>query len=107
MDTLLVIDITERSHLKFKEHPFKSIEVDPLGAFSLVSYRVLHVEDNRAYIHANLEELGGSQLLNLYCNQLLGENLRLKPKYIVLEEKNFPRLSSFSYLMKTNGSSMF
>lgn len=64
MDTPLVVDITERAHPKFKKNPYKPIENNPQGAFSSVPYDVLHVEHISAYIHLNIEELGGSQLLN-------------------------------------------
>lgn len=66
MATPLVVDITKISFPQFKKHPFKLIEIDLLGAFSSVPYVVLHVEDIRIYIHANLEEIGSSHLLNLY-----------------------------------------
>lgn len=89
MDTPLVVDTTERFHPKFKKNPFKLVEDDPLGAFSSVSYGVLHVEDIRTYIHSNLEELGGSQFLNLYTKHILGEDLKAKPEFKVLKENNF------------------
>lgn len=97
MATPLVVDITERCHPKFKKHPFKSIEVDPLGAFSLVLYGVLHVKDIRAYIHENLEGLGSSRLLNLYSKKLLGNDFRIKQEYRVLEENNFVQVVKFLF----------
>lgn len=89
MDTLLVVDIIDRSCPKFKKHPFKSIEEDPLGAFSSILYGVLHVEDIREYIHENIDELGSSQLSNLFMNHLRDEGYNLKAEYKVLELKNF------------------
>lgn len=60
MDTPLILDIIERSHPKFKKDPYKYMEDDLEGEFSSVPHSVLHVEDIREYIHANIEELGGS-----------------------------------------------
>lgn len=34
-------------------------------------------------------------MLNLYSNQLLRENLRVKPEFKVLEEKNFVHVIRF------------
>lgn len=80
MATLLVVYVKDIPHLKFKWHPFKSVENNPLGAFSSIPYSVLHIEDIRAYIHANIEDLGSSQLLNLYYNHITGEDLCVKPE---------------------------
>lgn len=55
--TPLVLEIIDRTRLVFKKHLFKSIEDDLNGAFSSVSYGVLHNEDIRAYIHCNIKEL--------------------------------------------------
>lgn len=96
MATSLVVDITKRYCPKFKKYPFKSIEVDPLGAFSYIPYEVLHVKDIRAYIHTNLEETRGSQLSNLYSNHLLGGDYKIKLKFKVLEEKNCIQVANFS-----------
>lgn len=54
----LVVNVTERARPIFKKHPYKSIGDDLSGAFSPVLYRVLHVEDIRANMHCNIEELG-------------------------------------------------
>jgi len=68
MATLNVVKIIDRPRPKFKKHPYKSLEVDPLGAFSSILHGVLHVEDVRAYIHANIEEFGESKLMDIYHN---------------------------------------
>lgn len=48
---ILVVEIKDRARPVFKKHPFKSVEDDPKGAFSLILYGVLHNEHIRAYIH--------------------------------------------------------
>lgn len=87
IDALLVVDIKDRPHPKLKWHPFKSIKIKPLGAFSFVPYGVLHIKYIRAFIHVNIEELGISQFLNLYTNHIVGEDLCIKPEFKTLEEK--------------------
>lgn len=63
--TPLVIEITERERLMFKKYPFKLVEDNPNSVFSFVSYRVLHNEDIREYIHCNIMELGNLDMLSL------------------------------------------
>lgn len=63
--TSLVVEIMDRARPKFKRNPYKSKEDDLNGAFSFVLYGVLHVEDIRAYIHCNIEELWNAKMLTL------------------------------------------
>jgi len=84
MTTPHVVFITERPQPKFKKHPHKSIQVDPLGAFSSVLNGVLHVEDIRVYIHANIDEFGDSRYVDFFEKQLMDENKELKPEYKAL-----------------------
>lgn len=95
MATPLVVDVKDRPHLKFKWHPFKSVETEPLGEFLSVLYGVLHIEDIRAYIHENIKESGSSQLLNLYSNHIVGEYFYVKPEFKTLEEKKFMQIVKF------------
>lgn len=87
--TPLVVDITERARPNFKIHIFISMENDSKGAFSLVPYGVLHIEDVRVYTHFLIKELGSSNLLNLYDNQFSDGSSMLKSKFQVLENKGF------------------
>jgi hypothetical protein len=93
MATTLVVDIEDRPHPKFKWNPFKFVEVEPLGAFSFVPHGVLHVEEIKFYVHANIEELRRTNMLNLYSKKMLGENFSLKLAYEVFEEKGFAQIS--------------
>jgi len=95
MATPLVVDITERLQPKFKKHPHKSVEVNPLGTLSDVPHGVLHVEDIRAYIHASIHEFGDSKLLDLFKNHLRDENHDLKHEYKALEDKHFIQVIGF------------
>lgn len=79
--TPLVVEITEHAHLNFKNHPFLSMENDPKSAFSSMPYRVLHIEYIRVYTHCPIEELGSTQMLNLYNNQLADKSLVLKLEF--------------------------
>lgn len=72
--TPLVVKIKDRAKPIFKKHPFKSIEDNLKGAFSLVPYGILHNKDIRAYIYCDLEEIGNSDMLNLY-NKHLADSL--------------------------------
>lgn len=82
--TPLVMEIKDRARPIFKKHPFKSVEDNLEGAFSLVPYDVLHNEDIRAYIHFHLEELGNVDMLNLHNKNLVDSLGNLKPEYKVL-----------------------
>lgn len=61
-DTPLLVEIKDRPHLEFKKHHFKSLLDDPLGEFSSVFHGVLHIEDIRAYIHYDIEEIGSYEM---------------------------------------------
>lgn len=91
----LVVEVKDKPRPKFKWHPYKSVETKPLGAFSSVPYRVLHKEDIRAYIHENIEELGSSQIMNLYSHHIIGEDFIVKPKFQTLEEKKLMQFVKF------------
>lgn len=77
----LVFKLTDRIRPQFKKHPYKSNEDDPNGAFSSVLYGVLHVENIRAYIHCNIEELGNVEMLPLYTKHMIDGMRNLKPDF--------------------------
>lgn len=79
VETPLFVDIADREIPKFKKYPYKSMEDDSQGAFLTISYGVLHVEDIRAYIHCNFEELGNAEMLKLYTNHIVDGMVDLKP----------------------------
>lgn len=81
ISTSLVVEIKDKARPIFKRHPFKFVEDDPEGAFSLVPYDVLYNEDIREYIHCDLEELGSVDMLSLYNKHLVDNLGNLKPKY--------------------------
>lgn len=87
--TPLVMEIKDRARDVFKKHPFKLVEDDLEGAFSLVLYDVLHNEYIRAYIHCDLKELDNADMLNLYKKHLMNSLSNLKPEYKVLQDKGF------------------
>jgi len=89
MDTPNVVKITYRRCLKFKKHPYKSLEVDPLGTFSSILHGVLYVEDDRVYIHANIKEFGESKMMDIYHKQLIDDTFELKPQYKALWDRHF------------------
>lgn len=45
MATPLVVEVKDRTSPIFKKHPYKSMEVDLVGAFSFIPHEVLHVDD--------------------------------------------------------------
>lgn len=65
------------------------MEDDLKSAFSSVPHGVFHIEDIRVYTHYNIEELGSSHVLNLYNKHLIDINSKVKPEFLVLEEKGF------------------
>lgn len=87
--TPLVVHVTERERPNFKKHPYKSMEDDPGGTFPSIPYGVFHVEDMRAYIHYNIEELESSQTMKLYTQHMIDGMGSLKPKFKLIEEKGF------------------
>lgn len=93
--TSLVVEIKDNARPIFKKHPFKSVEDDPKGAFSSVPYDVLHNEDIRAYIHCDLEELGNTDMLDLYNNHFANSLGNLKLEYKVLQDKDFSQFVHF------------
>jgi len=95
MDTPNIVKISDRPRPIFKKYPYKSLEVDPLGAFSSVSHGVLHTEDIRVYIHANIEEFGEFRLRDIYHKQLIDDAFELKPKYKGIQEKHFDQFIHF------------
>lgn len=88
IDTLLVVDIKNRPHPIFKKHPYKSLLDEPLGAFSKVYHGALHNEDIRAYIHCDIEELGGYALSYSFTQNLITDH-QLKPEFAHMQRKGF------------------
>lgn len=64
----LVVKVKDMTHLVFKESPLKSIEDDLVGAFYFIPHGVLHIDDVRAYIHYEIEEIGLEDILDLYTD---------------------------------------
>lgn len=89
IDTHLVVEIKERARPVFKKHPFKSVEDDPEGVFSLVFYGVLHNQDIRAYIHYDLEEIDSIDMISMYNKHSVDNLGNLKSEYNILKEKGF------------------
>ncbi|XP_057856259.1 uncharacterized protein LOC131065690 [Cryptomeria japonica] len=87
ISTPLLVEITERARPIFKKYSFKSVEDDLNGAFSSVSYGVLHNEDIRAYIHCNIKELGNADMLSLYTKHMMDEMGNLKLEFKSLQDK--------------------
>lgn len=94
--TLLVIDVIDRERPNFKKHPYKLLEDDPSRAFSSVPYKLLHVEDIRAYIHSNIEELGSAPMMKLYTHHMICRMGSLKLEFKSIEEKGFTQFINFS-----------
>lgn len=93
--TSLVVYVIERKRPNFKKHPYKSVEDDPSGTFSSVANRVLNVEDIRAYIHCNIDELGSAQMLKLYTQHMIDGMGNLKLEFKLIEEKGFTQFIKF------------
>lgn len=81
VDTSLAIEFFEKERPQFKRNSFKSFEDDPNGDFLSVPYRVLHVDDVRAYIHCSIEETWNKDILTLYTKHIMAEVGHLKPEY--------------------------
>lgn len=94
MNTPYFVDITEMTRSKFKRHPLKSMENDPAGALSSVSYGVLHVEDVRSYIHYKLEGLGMIAIFNQFWT-LCDKQGVLKDPYRRVVDKGFHHVLNF------------
>lgn len=62
VDTPLVVEIKNHSHLEFKKHLFKSHLDELLGAFLSVCHGVLHTKDITTYIHCDIEEIGSYEM---------------------------------------------
>lgn len=69
------------------------MEDDPEGAFSLNPHGVLHVEDNRAYIHYTLDIIRNSQIIRDLRDMM--DNGELKPEFYKLKDLNI--LQMFEY----------
>lgn len=95
MSTPLLVEVKDRSRPKFKWHPYKSVDTEPLGAFSSMSYGVLHIEDIREYVHANIKDLGSVQLFELYSNPIVQEDFTVKLEFKTLVEKKFAQFAKF------------
>lgn len=62
---------------------------DLVGSFSHVPGGVVYVEDIRAYIHCHIEDLGTSDINNMYMNELMGDSSKIKPEYKHIEDLGF------------------
>jgi len=89
MFTPHIIKIGKMPHPKFEKQFFKSLENDPLGAFSITPHGVLHMEEVRAYIHINLEDYDHMKLGKLYLDELTTMDIVLKDEYKALRENKF------------------
>lgn len=65
---------------------------DFVGAFLHVLEGVINVEDVRAYIYFQIEDLGTSIIKIMYMNKLMGNFGKIKPKYKHIEELGFTGL---------------
>lgn len=79
----------------FKKHPYKSMEVNPIGAFSFILHKVLHVDDVRAYIHYEIEETSSKDILDLYTDNIMDEIGNPKPEFVQLQRKGFTQFVNF------------
>lgn len=80
--TPLVVEVKDRNQPLFKKQPYKSMEVNLVGAFSFVLHGVLHVDNIRAYIHCETEETITEDILDLYTNNIMDEIGNPKPEYM-------------------------
>lgn len=94
MDTLHLVDVTDRPWPEFKRHPFKSEETDPVSALSSVPYGVLHVEDVRSFYHCKLEDMGVSFIYDQY-RWLCDNKGILKEQFKSVAEKGFHHAGNF------------
>lgn len=74
---------------------YKSMEDNLYGAFSSIPYGVLHVEDIRAYIHCNIEDLGNAEMLSLYTKHMIGDMGNLKLDFKSFQDKGFTQFVKF------------
>lgn len=77
--TPLVVEVKDKTHVVFKKHPYKSMKVDLVGAFSSIPHIFLHVDDVRAYIHCKIEEIDTDDILDLYTNNIMDKIGNPKP----------------------------
>lgn len=56
MATSRFVEVSKKPQPKFKRYPMKSVEDDPLGAFSYIPYGILPTKDIREYIHGKMEK---------------------------------------------------
>lgn len=59
---------------------------DSIGAFFKILKGVAFVEDPRAYIHCNIEDLGSEDLKNMFINVITIKQGIFKPKHKVVED---------------------
>lgn len=93
--TPLVVEVKDNTHPVFKKHPYKSMEVDPIGTFSFILHGVLHVDDVRAYIHYEIEETSSEDILDFYIDSIMDEIGDPKPKFVQLQRKGFTQFVNF------------
>lgn len=58
------------------------MEDDPIGAFSSVPHKILHVDDVWVYIHCETEESGIEDILDLYTDNIMNKIDNPKPKFM-------------------------
>lgn len=80
--TLLVVEVKDITCPEFKKYPYKSMEVDPIGAFSSILHGILHVDDARACIHFQIEETSTEYILDLYINSIMDEISNPKLEFV-------------------------
>lgn len=95
ISTPLVVEFKDRTRPVFKKHPYKSMEDDLVGVFSFVLHGVLHVDDVRAYIHCEIEEIGLKYFLDLYTDKIMDDMRNPKPKFAQLKRKGFTQFMNF------------
>ena len=80
-------DVNDRLRYKFKKYPLVSLIHDPLGEFSQISSKVLHIVDVERYIHSKSERIQDEDIhkdLGVMCNN----DLTLKSKYTHVNKLN-------------------
>lgn len=82
----IVVEIKDHPRPIFKTFPHIATLDDLVGAFLRVLKGVVYVEDVRVYIHCHIEDLGTSDINNMYMNELMGDFGMIKPKYKHIED---------------------
>lgn len=93
--TPLAVEFKDRPCIMFKKNPYKSMEVNPVGAFSSISHEVLHIVDVRAYIHYEIEETGNEDILDIDTDNIMDEINNPKLEFVQLQRKGFTQFVNF------------